>query len=88
LIFLNCLRHALPTYGISESRFDFDSYSNDGVTPGTQSLKPFNEYFTDNFYSIVEVSMASNFATRSVWEKKYTFESKLSTLGNNRYIWF
>lgn len=52
------------------------------MAPLFNDQKQFPNYFSQNYLSIVEVSMSSNFATRSVMDKKFTFESKLSTLGN------
>jgi len=60
---------------VSSIRTDYDIYSS------KIKKENFIEYISKKFLSVVEVSMTSNYATRSVMDKKFSFESKLSILG-------
>jgi len=64
---------------MSPLRFDLNAYSQ--LCPSKNDTENFRDYVDNKFFSIVEVSMSSSFAMRSVRDKKFTFESKLSAMG-------
>jgi len=67
-------------YLTSTLRFDYNAYMQ--KAPFKDDKVNFRDYFSKKFLSVVEVSMSSSYATRSIRDKRFTFESKLSTLGN------
>jgi len=79
-LFHHQIYRPLSMYLTSTLRFDYNAYMQ--KAPFKDDKVNFRDYFSKKFLSVVEVSMSSSYATRSIRDKRFTFESKLSTLGN------